>query len=415
MVNGLRSLARFGINRTTNLKDYLRGNPLTKIFLSSMTLDQDDIRLAKRWLRNRWQWTDSSIVSKYEAEFARWIGSKYAVAFMGGRVALSACIYALGLKPGDEVILPGYTCVVVPNAFHYAGVKTIYSDIELDTFGLDAGQIQKKITTKTRAIILHHLYGLVSRDYDPILDVAKRYSLFVIEDCAQSTGAEYNGRKTGNFGEVSFYSSEQSKVFNTIQGGMAVTNEDKFAQRLREYYDLAPYPEEDWVEKQLYNVILNYYEFKHPQRWWLGDFMNMLYGDKRLISTTSEEERGICPAHYGRKMPPPIAALGLNQLKKIDSYNEQRRQTAKRWDRWCEEKGYKRPFITPHSVPVYLRYPVLVEPEKKRDISWAEKELGIELGVWFVSNLHPVSCRMEGFPNADKAVKQCINFPCLVE
>jgi len=409
-----KAITRFGRNRIGNLKDYLTGNPLKLIPLGSMTFDHDDVKLVKEWLKNRSHWIDEGIVSEYEAEFARWNRSKYAFAFMGGRVALSACIYALGLKPGDEVILPGYTCVVVPNAFHYAGVKTIYSDIELDTFGLDANQIQKKITTKTRAIILHHLYGLVSRDYDPILDMAKRYGLFVIEDCAQSTGAEYRGRKTGNFAEVSFYSSEQSKVFNTIQGGIAVTNEDKFAEKLREYYDLAPYPEEDWIEKQLYNVILSYYQFKHPMRWCLGDFVNLLYGDKRLISTTSEEERGIRPVHYGRKMPPPIAALGLNQLKKVDSYNEQRRQTAKRWDRWCEERGYKKPFIKADSVPVYLRYPVLVEPEKKRDISWAEKELGIELGVWFISNLHPARFSVEGCPNADKAVVQCINFPCLM-
>jgi len=413
-MNCFKTIARFLVNRAKNLEDYLEGNPLRIISLGSMTLDKDDVGLAKWWLKHRLHWKDNSIVSEYEAEFARWNGSKYAFAFMAGRVALSACIYALELKPGDEVIVPGYTCVVVPNAFQYAGVRPVYCDIELDTFGLDVDQVQKKITSNTRAILLHHLYGLVSRDYEAILNIARRSGLFIIEDCAQSTGAEYKGRKTGNFGDVSFYSSEQSKIFNTIQGGIAVTNEDRRAKRLREYYELASYPEEDRIEKQLFSVILNYYEFKHPQRWWLGDVGNILYGDKRLISTTDEEERGICPADYGRKMPPPIAALGLNQLKKVDSYNEQRRQTAEQWDRWCEERGYKKPLIMADSVPVYLRYPVLVEPEKKRDISWAERELGIELGVWFISNLHPARFSVDGCSNADKAVVQCINFPCLM-
>jgi perosamine synthetase len=413
-VKELNAITRFGRNRIRNLKDYLTGNPLKVISLGSMTLDHDDVKLAKEWLKNRSYWMDGGIVSKYETEFARWNGSKYAFAFMGGRVALSACIYALGLKPGDEVILPGYTCIVVPNAFHYAGINTVYCDIELDTFGLNVNEVQRKITPKTRAILLHHLYGLVSRDYDAILEIANRFGLFVIEDCAQSTGAEYRGQKVGNRGEVSFYSSEQTKVFNTIQGGIAVTNQERFAERLRKYYERAPYPDEAWIENQLYNVILNYYKFKHPQRWWLEDIVTMFYGDKRLISTTLDEEKGICPSHYGRRMPPPIAAIGLNQLKKIESYNERRRLTARHWGRWCEEKGYKKPFVKSDSVPVYLRYPVLVEPEKKRDVSWARKELGVELGVWFLSHIHPMPGRVEGCAQADVAVRECVNFPCLL-
>lgn len=154
----------------------------------------------------------------------------------GGRVALSACIYALDLQPDGEVILPGYTCVVVPNAFSYAGVKTVYSDIELDTYGLDVSQIENKITNKTKAILIQHLYGLVCRDYEAIIDLATHHGLKVIEDCAHCTGAEYKGKKVGNLGDVAFYSSEQSKVFNTIQGGVAVTNNDLLAQRLRVFY-----------------------------------------------------------------------------------------------------------------------------------------------------------------------------------
>lgn len=380
-----------------------------------MTLAQDDVDIVRTWLQDRSNWGNREIVRQYEVEFARWNGSKYAFAFMSGREALSACIYALELQTGDEVILPGYTCVVVPNAFHYAGVKTVYCDIELNTYGPDVADIEKKITPKTRTILLHHLYGLVCRDYESILDLAKQFDLKVIEDCAHGTGAEYKGMKVGNRGDVAFYSSEQSKVFNTIQGGMAVTNNDNLAERLKKYYDQAPYPDEVWIEKQLYNVILNYYRFKHPQRWWLGDLADIMYSNKRLISTTPEEERGICPAYYGRKMPAPIAAIGLNQIKKIDQYNKWRRETANRWDRWCDEKGYQKPMVLQDSIPVFLRYPVLVEPEKKRNTSWAYKELGIELGIWFVSNIHPVQWPVKDCLNADIAVKRCINFPCLVD
>lgn len=411
----VKSLARVGYHQAKNVVKLALGRPLTTPSLGSMTLDEDDVQLARDWLKRPQDWYGADeVVQQYQTEFARWNGSRYALSFMGGRVALSACIYALGLQQGDEVILPGYTCVVVPNAFHYAGIKTVYSDIELETYGLDVTQVEEKITPRTKAILLHHLYGLVCRDYEAIVSLARKHGLKVIEDCAQSTGADFKGRKTGNLGDVAIYSSEQSKVFNTIQGGLAATSDDNLAARLKEYYDQAPYPDEAWLDKQLYNVILNYYRFKHPQRWWRQDLVNMQYGDKRLISTTREEEQGILPVHYGRKMPRPIAALGLNQLRKIDRYNARRRETAKRWDRWCEENGYKKPLVVEGTVPVYLRYPVLVQPEKKQDRSWALKDLGVWPGVWFVSNIHPAHCSVEGCPSADKAVKQCINLPTLL-
>jgi len=407
----LKTPIRFGYRQLKNLIKLLLGQPINYHPLGSQTLDLDDVKIAKYWLKQRNNWYDTEIIEEYEKEFAHWNGSKYAFAFMGGRVALSAAIYALDLKPGDEVILPGYTCVVVPNAFHYAGVKTVYSDIELDTYGLDASLIEGKITPNTRAVLLHHLYGLVCRDYEQIIEVARHHGLSIIEDCAQSTGAEFKNRKIGNFGDVAIYSSEQSKIFTTIQGGIATTNDDLLAERLKEYYGQAPYPDETLIEKQLYNVIINYYSFKDPQRWWKGDLVRFIHKDKIIISTTEEEEKGIKPSYYGRKMPSPIAAIGLNQLKKVDFYNQKRRETAKIWDNWCDKNGYKMPLITPHSTPVFLRYPVMVEPERKKDTSWAYKDLGISLGVWFVSNIHPAPLPVEGCPNADKAVKQCVNFP----
>lgn len=391
------------------------GYPVKTVPLVGGTLDWDDVEIARTWSHYQQDWENPSVVSHYEAEFARWNGSKYAFAFMGGRIALSACIHALGLQPGDEVILPGYTCVVVPNAFHYAKVKIVYSDIELDTYGLDASLLKSKITSKTRAILLHHLYGLVCRDYEAILDLASHYNIKVIEDCAHATGAEYKGKKVGNFGDVAFYSSEHSKVFTTVQGGIAITNNETIAKGIREYYQQAPLPDAQWIDKQLFNVILDYYKFKHPQRWWLGELFYVYHHQKHLISTTKEEEQCLRPVYYGRKMPAPIAFLGLNQLKKLDFYNEQRRQTSRQWDQWCTVNGYKKPVVIKDSVPVYLRYPILVAPARKQNPSWIRKELGVEPGVWFVSNIHPVPETVEGCPNADKAVQQCVNFPGLFQ
>ena len=410
----IKAFIRVCLNQTKNIIKFATGLPLTTPSLGSMTLDEDDVDLAKEWLKNSKEWYNQEVVTKYEHKFAQWNGSKYAFAFMSGREALSACIYALGLKAEDEVILPGYTCVVVPNAFHFEGIKTVYADIELETYGLDINSVKSKITSKTCAILIQHLYGLVCRDYEALLDFARERGLRIIEDCAHSTGAEYKGVKVGNRGDVGFYSSEQSKVFNTIQGGMAVTNNKDIEQRLKEYYDKAPYPDEVWIDRQLHTLFFNYYTFKHPRRWILGDIAELRFGRKWIVSTTKEEEQGIKPSYYGRKMAAPIAVLGLNQLKKIDYYNEQRRKNARQWDKWCEDNGYNKPFVLDYSIPVFLRYPVLVEKEKKRDTRWALKDLNVQLGVWFVSNIHPVSRKIDGCINADKAVAQCVNLPTLL-
>lgn len=407
----LKRPARFVYNEATNIAKILKGYPLAPPPLASATIDYDDVEIAKGLLRNKDTWHEGKIVQDYQDAFAAWNGSRFAFAFMGGRVALSAAISALGLKPGDEVILPGYTCIVVPNAFRYEGIEIVYSDIELDTYGLDASKLEEKISPATKAILLHHLYGLVCRDYDSILEIARKHRLQVIEDCAQSTGAVYKGRKVGNMGDVAFYSSEQSKIFTTVQGGMLCTNDEKVASRIADVYERSPLPTAERTEKLLWNVIINYYSSKATGRWWKKDIVQLLLDSKILISTTDEEIKGIKPSDYGCRMPPAIATIGLNQLKKIDAYNEQRRKMAKIWDAWCEENGYTKPFIVPDSTPAYLRYPVLVEPEKKMDTSWALRDPGVELGKWFVGNLHPLKAEIPDCPNADKAVLCCVNFP----
>jgi len=408
------TVVRIILHQIANIIRLISGSPITETPYCSATLGEDDVLIARHYLKDRSSWFDGQIVSEYEKKFSGWNESKYSFAFMSGRVALSACINALGLKPGDEVIIPAYTCVVVPNAFQYAGVRVVYCDIELDTFGLDASRIEDKLSPNTRAILLHHLYGLVCRDYEKIIRIAREHKLKIIEDCAHSTGAEFNGTKVGNFGDVAFYSSEHSKAFSTIQGGIAVTNDKDIALKMREYNKTAFYPDKKRIEDLLYNVLLDYYRFKHPKRWLTGDIAFLLYGKRRLVSTSSGEIRSERPDDYGMKMPDPIAAVGINQLKKLDSYNDVRRNTAKRWDTWCEEKGYKKATVVEGSVPIFLRYPVLVEQAKKMDLTWAIKELGIRPGVWFISNTHPAKRSIEGCPNASVAVNCCINLPCIL-
>jgi dTDP-4-amino-4,6-dideoxygalactose transaminase len=182
---------------------------------------------------------------------------------------------------------------------------------------------------------------------------------------------------------------------------------------MAEYYANAPVPDAKLIDRLLSNVLHNYFVFKHPSRWLTADLAKIVYLYKQLISTTEEEMRGIMPSNYGMRMVAPIAAIGLNQLRKIDHYNQTRREVAQRWIAWCGQNGYETPMIIKDSTPIYLRYPVLVETERKVDTSWAPKQLGVQLGVWFVSNVHPAAWQVIGCPNADKAVKQCVNFPTI--
>jgi dTDP-4-amino-4,6-dideoxygalactose transaminase len=379
----------------------------------SMTLGTDDLDIARYWLAHRDAWNDITLVRAYEREFAKWNGSRFAFAFQAGRKALSACVIALELKPGDEVIVPAFTCVVVANAFRYQEVKPVFCDIELETYGPDIDSVRKHLNSKTKAIVIQHSFGLVCRDYDAIIDLAQKHDLRIIEDAAHSTGAVFCGSKVGTRGDVGFYSSEHSKIFNTIVGGMAVTNDIEIAHRLNECGRSWDLPNAALIETQLLNVELDYYRFKHLWSPILYPLAKKRNGGTHIQSTTEAEIRGEKPAEYFTRMPPPIAALGLNQLAKIDRYNAIRRSTAKRWDAWCWERGYKSPTVVHGSEPVYLRYPVRVDERMKLDTSWAKEQLGVELGVWFTANLHP-SLMLDGYPRADLAVRQCVNFPTIL-
>src|SRR6188474_2655566 len=215
-----RSVLRVGADLARGGWRWINGQPLVFPEFGSQTIEDDDIALVDTLLSQPKMSTDASIEESLQTEFSRWNGSSAAFAFMGGRVALSACIDALGLKKGDEVVVPGYTCIVVPNAFAHAGIDVRYCDIELDTFGPDFDSLRAAITPRTRAVLVQHLYGLVCRDFEKILDFATDRKLLLIEDCAHSLGASFRGRKVGNWGDAGFYSTEQSKVISTFNGGI---------------------------------------------------------------------------------------------------------------------------------------------------------------------------------------------------
>ncbi|MDD8047239.1 MAG: DegT/DnrJ/EryC1/StrS family aminotransferase [Verrucomicrobiota bacterium] len=177
---------------------------------------------------------DSPRVERFESEFAAFQGAPYAVSCANGTVALEIALAALGIGPGDEVILPAYTFVATATAVVMAGATPIFADIEAQTYNMDPGHVAALITPRTRAILPVHFAG-ASADMDQILALAERHGLAVLEDAAQAVCSEWSGRRVGSLGEVGTFSFQSSKNMTAGEGGMVVTASEEAYRRVRSY------------------------------------------------------------------------------------------------------------------------------------------------------------------------------------
>jgi perosamine synthetase len=183
-------------------------------------------------LDSTWISSTGKYVERFESAFADFCGVRHAISCCNGTVALHLALVALGLKAGDEVIVPTLTFVATANVVRYCGATPIFVDVDPATWTMDPVLVEQKITSRTRGIIVVHLYGQPT-DLDPVLDVARRHSLFVVEDAAEAHGAEYKGKKVGSLTAVGAFSFYGNKALTTGEGGMLTTNDDDFAAKLR--------------------------------------------------------------------------------------------------------------------------------------------------------------------------------------
>ena len=179
-----------------------------------------------------WSATGGNWNNALEREFAKRFGVKYAVAMNSGTSTLHAALEAAGVGPGDEVISPAITVIMDSTATIHANAIPVYADINPKTFNIDARDVARKITKKTKAIIPVALYGLPA-DLDPIMDLAKKNNLVVIEDNAQCVLGKYKGRLAGTIGHMASYSFENTKHISCGEGGMVITNDEKYAEMAR--------------------------------------------------------------------------------------------------------------------------------------------------------------------------------------
>jgi perosamine synthetase len=183
-------------------------------------------------MESGWISSSGKYVELFEESFAEFCGVRHAVTCCNGTVALHLALAALGVGPGDEVIVPTLTFVATANAVTYCGARPVFVDSEPETWNLDTAQVESKVTARTKGIIAVHLYGLPA-EMDALRNIARRRGLFLLEDAAEAHGALYKGRRAGSLGDVAAFSFYGNKIIATGEGGMVVTDDDALAARVR--------------------------------------------------------------------------------------------------------------------------------------------------------------------------------------
>lgn len=341
--------------------------------------------------------------------------------FFKGRVALYAVLKAMGLGPGDEVIMPGFTCVVVPNAVRYLGAKPVFIDVDPETYNIDPGKISSSEgelwhSGRARAVIAQHTFGIPA-DMDGITEVARAHGMTVIEDSCHALGSIYRGRKVGNIGDVAFFSSQWSKPMTTGLGGWARVSDPELAKKVGAIYPEFSYP--SMAETSL--LVIQYLAYQllfTPSLFWFarGALRTLAGLGLALGSSSADELRGELPPGYKKRMSRWQKDLLMRKFRDLEDTIAHRRSLAVVYEGVLEELGLEAVTPPEGSDPVYLRYPIKVN-DKPAMLARA-KRARIELGDWFLSPVHPLTGGFErvGYregmcPVSERLCRTVVNLP----
>lgn len=291
--------------------------------LSKPYLNENEIKAVSEVIRSGWVMQGEK-VELLEKTISSYIGTKFAVAVSSGTAALHLALLSLGIKEGDEVIVPSFSFIASANSILYTGATPVFADIDSRTYNIDPKDIEKKITNKTKAIMAVHQVGL-SAEMDQIMEIAKKKNLFVIEDAACSLGATYKDKQTGSFGDIGCFSLHPRKSITTGEGGIIVTNS-------RNTYELLKSLRSHGVVKK---------------------------GDKETYPYLG----------YNFRMTDIQAAIGLAQFKKLDFILKRRTELAQRYyESLSMLEDIDCPFTPSNSTHTYQSYLIRIKSGRiKRD------------------------------------------------
>jgi len=288
-----------------------------------------------------WISSAGEYITKFEEEFAKFCGVKYGVSCSNGLGALHLACAALDLKEGDEVIVPTFTMAASINAIIFTGTKPVLVDCDKETYCIDVKKIEEKITKRTKAIMPVHIYGHPC-DMDPILEFAKKYNLYVIEDAAEAHGAEYKGKKCGSMSNIGCFSFYANKILTTGEGGMSVTNNLELAERM----------------KRLRNHAFDVPRFIHKE------------------------------VGFNYRLTNLQAAIGFAQTENADMLVKARRNVGTRYNKLLKgTKGLILPVEKSYAKNVYWMYGVVLSDDiklTKEEVMQKLKEKGIDTRSFFI-------------------------------
>jgi dTDP-4-amino-4,6-dideoxygalactose transaminase len=333
---------------------------------------KDEVNAAIQGILESCQFTLGSEVAAFEAEFAAYCQAKHGIGVNTGTSALHLALLAADVGPGDEVITVPFTFVATVSAVCYTGATPVFVDIDPRTFNMDPNGIEAAITEKTKAIIPVHLYGQPA-DMDPILEIARRHGLVVIEDACQAHGAEYKGRRAGSLGDMGCFSFYPGKNLGAYgEAGMVVTDNPEYARTIRML--------RDWGAERKYHHVLKGYNYR----------MEGIQG----------------------------AVLRV-KLRHLEAWTEARRRAAAHYDALLSGSEVPTPEVIPHARHVYHIYAV----RTRRRQAWQEALtiLGIQTGIHYPTPVHllpafaDLGCRLGQFPHAEQAANEVLSLPLFPE
>lgn len=344
------------------------------------------------------------------AAFSHAVGGASVVFFDSGRSSLWAILKARGIGEGSEVIVQGYTCMVVANAIRKAGATPVYVDIGSD-LNMDPTKIAEKISPKTKAIIIQHTFGNPA-DLDAILPIAKSHGLFVIEDSAHVIGGTYKGKKLGTFGDATMWSFGSDKSVSAVRGGAATTRDSVLLDKLQEIEAGLPHQSHFKIKSHLQHPIM-FQLGKATYNYFFGKALLAFCKATKATSLTMEatEKMGKAVKGYPAKFPNALAALLLSEIPHLEARNAHRVKIA---------GVYKRALggatCTEREGIIPLRF--FVTSPKRDQIFAAMKGQGIMLGDWWDGAIAPKGSLLEaaGYtpgscPVAEKIASGALNLP----
>lgn len=368
-------------------------------------------------------WKKGKAIAVLENQFKKLFAVPYAFSFNSGRSALQMGLKALNLPKGSEVLLQGFSCVVVANSIRFAGLKPVFVDINQNSFSIDIDDLQKKITPETKAIILQNLFGIPDK-VDKIQILAKKHRLMIVEDCAQALGATYRGKKLGQFGKFAFFSFGRDKVISSTFGGMLITKDKNLANNIKKNYQQLEFPNRFWIFKQLlhpiiFSLIVSTYFYLSIGKFSLGKII--LFGLQKMklldFPVKKEEKEGKSITDYPKRLPNALAELALEQIKKLNKFNKKRIKIAQYYFKHLKNKKSLQLFkLNQLKEGIYLRFPVIADSPKKL-IEFCKKRK-IILGNWYDNviapkgtNLKKVGYKPGSCPRAEALCQNIINLP----